>query len=326
MHNSLPVTVLALALCTLVPTGARAADTAALVVSATATPNPVTLGAVLTYSIQVLNQGPAAAADVSLHEALSPGTTVISSRASQGTCTGTAPTITCALGTLAVNAVATVTIAVIPGTPGVIENTAIAEGTPAGPRPAEHVARIRTSVLTPPDVLLTVSTLGSGTGTVQSSPGMTCTSNCTAAYPFGTQVTLTAAGSDGAVFAGWSGDCAGIGICTVTLTRASTVTARFTPAPTVPLSITLTGTGTGSVSSSWPQAQACQQACAQAYPPGTLVSLTATPGSGSAFAGWSGACTGTGPCTLTVTGPVALTATFIASPTNPVRAPAKLTP
>jgi uncharacterized repeat protein (TIGR02543 family) len=46
---------------------------------------------------------------------------------------------------------------------------------------------------------------------------------------------------------------------------------------------------------------------------GASVTLTATPASGYVFAGWQGACTGTGSCQVTMTGPESVTAQFSAS-------------
>jgi Domain of unknown function (DUF1929)/Divergent InlB B-repeat domain/Kelch motif len=43
------------------------------------------------------------------------------------------------------------------------------------------------------------------------------------------------------------------------------------------------------------------KACSRYYPYNTVVTLTAIPAGGSTFAGWSGACTGTGTCTVTMT-------------------------
>ena len=44
-------------------------------------------------------------------------------------------------------------------------------------------------------------------------------------------MTLTATPSAGSVFAGWSGGCFGMGTCTLPMTGATTVTARFTGPP-----------------------------------------------------------------------------------------------
>src|SRR5260370_18142591 len=55
------------------------------------------------------------------------------------------------------------------------------------------------------------------------------------------------------------------------------------------------------------------------YSASTPVTLTATPGAGSRFDGWSGRCSGTGPCTVTGNGLVAVTATFSQLPSKDLR-------
>jgi probable HAF family extracellular repeat protein len=50
--------------------------------------------------------------------------------------------------------------------------------------------------------------------------------------------------------------------------------------------------------------------CMAAYPPGTLVELDATPSVNSVFAGWNGACSGTGPCAVTMNAPAMVGAHF----------------
>src|SRR5439155_1716926 len=58
----------------------------------------------------------------------------------------------------------------------------------------------------------------------------------------------------------------------------------------------------------------CGTTCAAAsadYDSGTVVTLTATAAGGSTFAGWSGGgCSGTSPCTVTMTAARTVTATF----------------
>src|ERR1019366_6388363 len=46
------------------------------------------------------------------------------------------------------------------------------------------------------------------------------------------------------------------------------------------------------------------------YPSNTPVTLNATPAQGGMFSGWSGACSGTGPCNVTMTQNLSVTATF----------------
>ncbi len=55
--------------------------------------------------------------------------------------------------------------------------------------------------------LLTVSRIGTGTGTVTSSPaGIDCGNDCQEGFPSGQLVTLTPTAASGSLFSGWSGD------------------------------------------------------------------------------------------------------------------------
>ena len=74
------------------------------------------------------------------------------------------------------------------------------------------------------------------------------------------------------------------------MNSSKTVTATFTR---IEWTLTVSHTGGGTVTSV-PAGIFCGAACTAVYLDGTSVSLTATPSSGYRFAGWSGACTGTG--------------------------------
>jgi uncharacterized protein YkwD len=78
---------------------------------------------------------------------------------------------------------------------------------------------------------LTISKAGTGSGSVNG-PGIHCGSDCTETYVSGTSLTLTATPAHGSTFTGWSGACAGMSACAVTLDAAKTVTATFTPVAT----------------------------------------------------------------------------------------------
>ncbi len=75
------------------------------------------------------------------------------------------------------------------------------------------------------------------------------------------------------------------------------------------LTVTEAGTGSGSVTSS-PSGITCPSTCSATYSSGTVVTLTATATAGQTFAGWSGACSGTGTCKVTMSAAKAVTATF----------------
>jgi Divergent InlB B-repeat domain len=171
-----------------------------------------------------------------------------------------------------------------------------------------------------PKFKLTVKEEGTGTGKVTSSPaGIECSPTCSAEFTEGTEVTLSASASVGSEFAGWSGSgCTGTGTCKVTMSAAKEVTATFNvePASEFALTVALAGSGSGAVTSS-PAGINCGIDCSEAYAAGTEVTLTATPASGSTFAGWSGDCTGSGSCKVTMSQARSVTATFEKVPTPP---------
>jgi subtilase family serine protease len=74
-------------------------------------------------------------------------------------------------------------------------------------------------------------------------------------------------------------------------------------------SVSKAGTGSGTVVSS-PTGIDCGAACSASFADGTVVTLTAAPATGSSFTGWSGACTGTGTCSVTMDAAKSVTATF----------------
>ena len=56
----------------------------------------------------------------------------------------------------------------------------------------------------------------------------------------------------------------------------------------------------------------CPTTCSQGYLQGTPVTLSATPGAGSLFDGWAGACSGTGACSVSMSADQSVVATFAA--------------
>ncbi len=81
------------------------------------------------------------------------------------------------------------------------------------------------------------------------------------------------------------------------------------------LSVSKAGTGSGTITSN-PIGINCGAVCSANYVSGTQVTLTANSSAGSTFAGWSGACTGTGSCSVTMSQAQSVTATFTLNPVN----------
>jgi len=158
---------------------------------------------------------------------------------------------------------------------------------------------------------LSLSTIGTGGGRVTSSPaGIDCGSDCSEEFDHGEVVTLTATADPDSEFAGWSGACTGTApTCTITTTAPNAVSATFT-LRTYPLTVSRTGTGTGTVEST-PGGISCGTDCAEDYDHGTSVTLRAIPSApDSEFLGWTGACSGTRSCTVSVTAARSVTARF----------------
>ncbi len=141
----------------------------------------------------------------------------------------------------------------------------------------------------------TLTTATSGTGSVTLSPSG-------GTYAAGTVVTVTATAGSGYTFSSWSGDLSGsTNPTTITMNSNKSITANFTQTGTsYTLTITVSGSGTVSASPS-----------GGTYPSGTVVTLTATAGSGYTFSGWGGSLSGTtNPVTLTMNSSKVVTASF----------------
>ena len=154
---------------------------------------------------------------------------------------------------------------------------------------------------------LTVAKAGSGAGTVTSGAAeINCGPACSAPFA-AVPVTLIATASPGSTFTGWSGGCTGNGSCTLTMGSDQAATATFESDKA--LKLKKAGSGAGKVTS-YPAGISCSATCAHAFPHGTEVKLTARAAKGSVFAGWSGACKGTGACVVAMSAARSVVATF----------------
>ncbi len=102
-----------------------------------------------------------------------------------------------------------------------------------------------------------------------------------------------------------------LGIC---LVYSLIVMAAASQSSAETLTITMTGTGRGLVSADTGTILWSGLTGTAGYDLSTAVTLTALPNAGVSFMGWSGSCTGTGPCMLTMDTAKSVTALFSAVP------------
>jgi uncharacterized repeat protein (TIGR01451 family) len=112
-------------------------------------PDPVSVGAQLTYTIEVANAGPDLATGVILKDTLAKGVRLRSTRSTQGRCVlRTKTTIECNLAELDAGAGATVTVVVRPTRAGNLSNTAsVTASQPLDRNPANNTAIATTTAL-----------------------------------------------------------------------------------------------------------------------------------------------------------------------------------
>jgi titin len=120
--------------------------TSDLSLTKTGSPNPVTVGGTLTYTITVNNSGPSTATNVTLTDTLPASVTFASATPSQGSCTQSGGTVTCNLGSIADGGSAIVTITVTPNAAGTITNTATVSASESDPNSANNTATATTTV------------------------------------------------------------------------------------------------------------------------------------------------------------------------------------
>ena len=171
----------------------------------------------------------------------------------------------------------------------------------------------------PPPTSFRLDVTVSGNGSVGSQPaGIDCGSICSASFAADSSVLLTPTPAAGHAFSAWGGACTGSGpTCTVTMSQVRSVSASFTAVAPVRYLLSVNVAGNGSVRSQ-PAGIDCGSACSAEFDSGASVLLTATPGNGQLFGGWSGACSGSAAtCTVPMTQARSAGATFAAAPAAP---------
>ncbi len=106
----------------------------------------------------------------------------------------------------------------------------------------------------------------------------------------------------------WGGSYSDMALQSVSIVKLAT---PFTGSASI--TVTRNGSGTGTVTSS-PAGISCGGTCSYTFGTPQTVLLTAAPDNNSIFTGWSGGgCSGTGTCTVSLTGNTTVTATFVAT-------------
>ena len=131
-----------LALSAATPAFGQSAD---LALTKTDSPDPVTPGSSLLYTLSISNGGPNTATGVVVTDTLPGGVTFQSSSASQGSCTGTV-TVTCNLGSILNGGTATVQILVTAGGAGSVTNNASVTSAVSDPNAANNSASAGTTI------------------------------------------------------------------------------------------------------------------------------------------------------------------------------------
>lgn len=144
---------------------------------------------------------------------------------------------------------------------------------------------------------LTTSVTGSGQVSLNPAGGT---------YGSGTVVTLTATPAAGWTFSQWQGALIGsANPATITMNSNKSVTAVFVQVPANQYTLSVSVVGSGQVS---------LNPVGGSYASGTVVTLTATPGSGMIFSSWSDDLTGSAnPTTITMNANKSVVGTFVAS-------------
>jgi uncharacterized repeat protein (TIGR01451 family) len=98
-----------------------------LAVTKVGSPNPVEIGADITWTMVVTNNGPDTATGVTIADPMPAGNTFVSASPTQGSCTGGA-ILSCDLGTIAAGDTVTITLVTTPTVAGTVTNTVTVAG------------------------------------------------------------------------------------------------------------------------------------------------------------------------------------------------------
>jgi hypothetical protein len=173
-----------------------------------------------------------------------------------------------------------------------------------------------------PTTSLEIDNTGNGGGTFALTPSEVCSTSpnspqCTFTVLQGATLTVTPTPDSQSIFAGWDSRlCAGSGDCSFTVDGPIRLIAVYR----LPiLTLDVVGGGSVTVGGINPQLVCAGSAngnlCNPPVAKNTGLQFSASASSGFQFVGWSGACSGTGDCALTIQNDTTVNATFEATPT-----------
>jgi uncharacterized repeat protein (TIGR01451 family) len=311
------------------------ATSGSMTITSIGSTSPTSAGSPISFMFNMINSSPATAQNVVLTDTLPTGTNVswtLNAANSSPGCTITSGVLNCTFGDVAQNAVLTVMVqsasssignyvsqAVLTSTgeqvlsvANVVVNAATA--TFSNLTPSQSIT-VGTSSVTlgglisngnafpTPGELITITVNGVSQTTPITTGGTFSTSFSTANIPASaTPYTITYSYPGDTTFGPTS--------------DSSTTLTVNQPVSNFTLTVSLTGTGSGSVSDGGQlncvdSAGVMSGSCVVSYPQGTVVNLTATPAQPSTFGGWSGACSGTQACSVTMNSSQSVTASFV---------------
>lgn len=132
---------------------AKFASSADLALTKEDSRDPAMINSELVYTLTATNAGPDTAESATVTDSLPSGAGFVSATASSGSCANASGTVTCALGDLAANASATITLTIkAPPAPGQLRNTASAMAATFDPNPANNTAAQETRITDKPSI------------------------------------------------------------------------------------------------------------------------------------------------------------------------------
>ena len=166
-----------------------------------------------------------------------------------------------------------------------------------------------------------VSLTVTGPGTVEDSAnGIDCAATCNYTIAEGRELNLTQHPETGAHFSTWSGDCSTGEQCSISVTGPLDIGATFVtdddppPPGTQRVSIRVTGPGTVEDTANGID---CGATCHYFIADDLVLNLTPRPDAEAHFTSWIGDCSAAGACSVEVSGPLDIGATFVADSVPP---------